>query len=156
MKRQTVLKAVVVVAALGMGVMFGRLLGGLLVFHYQVHAQAGDQQVPALVLKHSLQDFGAVSAGRKLSARFPIRNDGRRRLILREEFRNCSCLTGGKPEIIVAPGKTVELEVIMHTSQLSGAVRKLVRYRTNDPKLPMLTVRLVAEVEPAAGAISHF
>jgi len=109
-------------------------------------------------LERTEWDFGTVSAGSDIRASFPIRNVGGRRLILVEQSRSCGCLSTQEPEIIVPPGGSRDLEILLKTSQLDGSVRKHVQYGSNDPELPTFTLTLIAEVEGrsshAAGPVS--
>lgn len=95
------------------------------------------------------RDFGTVEAGGELPASFRVTNTGGRRLILLEKSRSCGCLAGGRPEILVPPGQSVELEIKLKTARLRGPIRKAVYYYTNDPKRPLLTLTLTAEVQPS-------
>lgn len=93
------------------------------------------------------QDFGEVPAGPPLIARFPIENHGARRLVLTELDRSCDCIRGERPEIIVGPGSSGEIRVRLATDELCGPMQLALRYATNDPALPMLTVQVLADVK---------
>jgi hypothetical protein len=103
---------------------------------------------PVVSIKQVEQDFGSVDAGGVLPASFRVTNTGGRRLILLEKSRSCGCLASGRPEILVQPGQSVDLEIKLKTARLHGPVRKAVYYYTNDPKRPLLTLTLVADVRP--------
>jgi hypothetical protein len=94
------------------------------------------------------RDFGTVDAGGELPASFRVTNSGGRRLILLEKSRSCGCLATGRPEILVQPGQSVDLEITLKTGRLRGPIRKAVYYYTNDPKRPLLTLTMTAEVRP--------
>ena len=102
---------------------------------------------PSIILDVSSWDFGTVSDDSELRAVFSIRNAGERRLLLFERSRSCGCLSSGQREVIVNPGDSTNLTVLLRTSRLRGPVQKHVQYETNDPNKPTLTLTLLANVE---------
>lgn len=138
--------------------LYAGMLAGLVVAAVGWRAQGGLGALWPAVPEHAVasierteRDFGRVRAGASPEAVFRITNRGGRRLILLEKSRSCGCLAGGRPEILVPPGKSVDLEIKLETARLSGAVRKAVRYYTNDPEHRVLTLTLVADVARADG-----
>lgn len=125
----------VTLAECGVAVLFGRS-------HV---AEPGGQAAPRAVLPDSTCDLGEVRGGQPLTARFPIENRGARRLVLTELDRSCDCVRGERPEIVVGPGRSGEIRVRLETDELSGPMQLEVRYATNDPALPMITLRVLAD-----------
>ena len=114
---------------------------------------AGQDAAPvALVLDRPDHDFWDVEIGRTLEATFRITNRGGRRLVLQQLSSSCDCISIGFAEIIVPPGGNRELPIQLHAGSLPGSYRMEVRYRTNDPDRPVLTISLSAQVVTAAAA----
>ncbi|MHC4176507.1 MAG: Ig-like domain-containing protein [Planctomycetota bacterium] len=113
------------------------------------HGTAGSS-APAIRLAHTERDLGTVVQGAELRTAFPIANVGTRRLILREHRRACCGQAADQSEIVVPPGNSTELKVQVDTSPWCGRMREAVRYTTNDPDRPQLTLYVNADVIPCA------
>ncbi len=103
---------------------------------------------PVLRLTDTQHDFGQVTAGTQVQVKFLVENTGSRRLILSPQDSSCSCLTGDKAPIIIAPRERAELPVTLDTSDLQGTLDLATRYSTSDPQCPQLTLRLTGRVLP--------
>jgi hypothetical protein len=105
---------------------------------------------PIAVAEQTQRDFGTTTAGPVLRADFSIRNDGQRQLVLIELSRSCACLLGGDREVVVDPGQSAHVALELHTARLQGRVRKIIRYLSNDPNLPNITLAVMADVRESA------
>lgn len=113
--------------------------------------QDADDFPPIAVVDRTEWDFGAAKPGEVLQARFSIANEGRRPLLLFELSRSCACLFGGGSQVVVDPGRSTDVTLELHTDRLSGRVRKIIRYTTNDPNRPDVVLAVLANVqEPPA------
>ncbi len=91
-------------------------------------------------------DFGKVLPEKTLRKEFTIRNFGDAPLELESVSTTCGCtaaLAGAKR---VEPGGSTPLRVTFETRRFSGKVERKVLVRSNDPKTPLLEVRLGATV----------
>ncbi|HEX5444459.1 MAG TPA: DUF1573 domain-containing protein [Pirellulales bacterium] len=104
------------------------------------------EAVPHAVVPDTLLDFGEVPAGRPLTAHFPVENHGARRLVLTQLDASCDCIRGDRPEIVVGAGESSDIQVRLETEELSGPMQLDLRYATNDPILPTIAVRVLADV----------
>ncbi|HUE69739.1 MAG TPA: DUF1573 domain-containing protein [Pirellulaceae bacterium] len=101
---------------------------------------------PRLRLEESRCDVGQIAAGGSAEATFHVFNDGARRLILRKETGNC-CGHGAPDEItLVPPGGSATLTVEVETIGIRGGLQREIVYATNDPRMPKLTLTVVARV----------
>ncbi len=91
-------------------------------------------------------DFGNVLPEKTLRKEFTIRNFGSAPLELESISTTCGCtaaLAGAKR---VEPGGSTPLRVTFETRRFSGKVERKVLLRSNDPKTPVLEVKLGATV----------
>lgn len=104
------------------------------------------EAVPRAVLNDTTLDFGEVPAGEPLTARFPVENHGDRRLVLTQLDGSCDCIRGDRAEIVVGAGESSDIRVRLETEELSGRMQLDLRYATNDPVLPTIALRVLADV----------
>ena len=91
-------------------------------------------------------DVGRIAAGTVPKAHFRVHNDGTRRLILRKETGNC-CGHGGQDEItLIPPCGSATLTIDVETTGIRGGLQREIIYATNDPRMPRLTLTVVATV----------
>lgn len=93
---------------------------------------------PQLRITSDSHDFGVVREGAILRHGFPVRNTGRRTLKLYGG-------SAGEP-IAISPGYAADVIVTLHTTDVLRQARHTVRYRTNDPARPELTLTVTARV----------
>ncbi len=111
------------------------------------------EAVPRAVLTDTTLDFGEVPAGEPLTARFPVENHGARRLVLTQLDGSCDCVRGDRTEVVVRAGESSDIRVRLETEDLSGPMQLDLRYATNDPLLPTIALRVLADVNrDGAGA----
>lgn len=91
-----------------------------------------------------------VPQGDVLRIRFPIANEGTRRLIVTELGAACCGTTAADRPIVLAPGESTELVVAVETVRYFGRLEHTARYLTNDPRLPRFTLKVTGDVRPAA------
>lgn len=103
---------------------------------------------PCVVLSQTECDVGAVPQGEVVRATFPVRNAGRRSLLLLEKTGGCCGQPSEVRAISVPPGEEAELTVKFDTAQARGLFQQTVRYGTNDRNTPKFALRLRGVVEP--------
>jgi hypothetical protein len=95
-------------------------------------------------------DFGKALPGKTLRKDFTIRNFGDVELVIEGVSTTCGCTAALSAQGRVAPGGRTALRVTFETRNYSGTVERQVLVRSNDPKTPLVQVRVSATVAPAA------
>ncbi len=95
-------------------------------------------------------DFGRAQPGKTLRKDFTIRNFGDAELAIEGVSTTCGCTAALAAKSRVEPGGRTALRVTFDTRSYSGKVERQVLVRSNDPKTPLVQVRVSATVEPAA------
>ena len=107
----------------------------------------GAEMPPRLTVPALERDFGAVAEGTLLKHAFELQNVGGRRAIIRE-LGCSSCGEVDAESLVVAPGESAWIELVVPTLGVQGALRYVRHYWTSDPGQPRLQLTLMAEVEP--------
>lgn len=94
----------------------------------------------------TLHDFGQVTAGEVLQTRFAVKNDGDRRLLLRQRKTSCECISGTSRPMIIEPGASTIITATLDTEKLQGAYQMELHYTTSAPNLPNFTLIVRATV----------
>lgn len=105
---------------------------------------------PRIRIEPESFDFGKALPGKTLRKEFTIRNFGDAELVIEGVSTTCGCTAALAAESRVKPGGSTPLRVTLETRRYSGKVEKQVLVRSNDPKTPLLQVRVSATVEAAA------
>jgi len=101
---------------------------------------------PVAVLPTTHRDLGMVRENAPLVARFEVRNDGNRRLVIRRQNAGCCGEAESNQVLIVPPGCSAELVTMVEVGVHSGRVEKSVAYATNDPARPQFALVLSADI----------
>jgi hypothetical protein len=118
-------------------------------------AAAGAEEKPAAAPRIRVEpesfDFGKALPGKTLRKEFTLRNFGDAELVIESVSTTCGCTAALAADRHVKPGGSTPLRVTLETRSSSGKVERQVLVRSNDPKTPLLQVRVSATVEaPAA------
>ena len=106
-------------------------------------------KAPAIRVDPDGFDFGKALPGKTLSKEFALRNFGDAELVIEGVSTTCGCTAAIMAETKVAPGGSTQLRVTFETRSYIGKVERQVLVRSNDPKTPVLTLKLSANVEKA-------
>jgi hypothetical protein len=110
-------------------------------------AGAGDSPpAPRIRAEPESFDFGNVLPDKTLHKEFTIRNFGDAALELESVSTTCGCTAALAGTKRIEPGRSTPLRVTFETRRFSGKVERRVLVRSNDPKTPLLEVRLSATV----------
>ena len=93
-------------------------------------------------------DFGRTQRGKTLRKDFTLRNFGDAELVIEGVSTTCGCTAALAAESRVQPGGRTLLRVTFDTRTFSGKVERQVLVRSNDPKTPLVQVRVSATVVP--------
>jgi len=119
-------------------------------------AVAGAEEKPAAAPRIRVEpesfDFGKAQPGKTLRKDFTIRNFGDAELVIEGVSTTCGCTAALSAQSRVEPGGRTALQVTFETRSYSGKVERQVLVRSNDPKTPLIQVRVSATVEPATRA----
>lgn len=107
---------------------------------------------PVLDFEHTNGEFGTVVEGAVLSTTFTLRNLGTRRLVVNEEVCRPCGSTGAPRTVIVKPGDSANITVSVDTNGVSGRLRHLRHYTTNDPDNPRFEILVSATVVAKSAA----
>jgi hypothetical protein len=107
---------------------------------------------PRIQVEPESFDFGKAQPGKTLRKEFTIRNFGDAALVIEGVSTTCGCTAAISAQSRVEPGGRTSLRVTFETRTFSGKVERQVLVRSNDPKTPLLQVRVSATVEPVARA----
>jgi len=95
-------------------------------------------------------DFGKALPGRTLKKEFVLKNAGEAPLVIEGVSTSCGCTAAIAGATRLAPGRSTSLSVTLETRDYRGLVERRVLVRSNDPRTPLLEVKVRATVEPPA------
>jgi hypothetical protein len=134
-------------AAAGLGV----LLAAALVTAPAPALRAEDDKAPRISVDPEAFDFGKAQPGKTLHKEFTLANFGGAELVIENVSTTCGCTAALASDTRLKPGASTLLRVTLETRSYSGRMERQVLVRSNDPKTPLLTVKVSATVEaPAA------
>ena len=110
---------------------------------------AEDKQAaaPRIRVEPEAFDFGKTLPGKTLRKEFTLRNFGEAELVIEGVTTTCGCTAAITALKQLEPGGSTQLAVTLETRSYSGKLERQVLVRSNDPKTPLLTVRVSATVE---------
>jgi hypothetical protein len=104
---------------------------------------------PAIRVEPAGFDFGSVLPGKELRKEFRLRNAGDQDLVLQPVRTSCGCTAGKLARTTLGPGESTALSVTLKTGMGRGHLVKSVLVPSNDPKTPLLEIKIQATVEAA-------
>ena len=114
-------------------------------------AEEKPKAAPRIRVEPESFDFGNALPGKTLRKEFTLRNFGDAELVIESVSTTCGCTAALAADTHVEPGGSTPLRVTLETRRYSGKVERQVLVRSNDPKTPVLQVRVSATVAaPAA------
>jgi hypothetical protein len=131
-----------------------RVLLGLVAAALLAGAASGrteEQKTPRIRVEPETFDFGKALPARTLRKEFTLSNFGDAALVIENVSTTCGCTAALASDTKLAPGSSTVLRVTLETRSYSGKLERQVLVRSNDPKTPLLTVKVSAMVEAPAG-----
>jgi hypothetical protein len=95
-------------------------------------------------------DFGRALPGRTVRKEFTLRNSGDAELVIDAVSTTCGCTAAIAGAKRLPPGRSTPLTVTLETRDYRGHLERRVLVRSNDPKTPLLELKVEATVEPPA------
>jgi len=114
-------------------------------------AHAEDERAPAPRIRVEPEgfDFGTALPNKTLRKEFTLRNFGDAELVIEDVKTTCGCTAALAASSKLKPGASTQLRVTLETRSYAGKLERQVLVRSNDPKTPLLTVKVSATVEAA-------
>jgi hypothetical protein len=101
---------------------------------------------PSIKLSADSWDFGERWSGQPASTVITVSNIGDAPLEIRKVGRDCACLVAKLDDTVLAPGKSVSVELSYNTKKPKPEAEQKVWFETNDPKTPTATVNVTGRV----------
>jgi hypothetical protein len=101
---------------------------------------------PVAVLPETVLDFGEVYLGEVVAKEIKITNKGKRNLVIKKVKGTCGCTVGEYTKDFIKKGKTGSIILKFNSAGMRGNIAKDVQIHVNDPKNPVLTVKIKAKV----------
>ena len=89
---------------------------------------------PEIYVEEPIYDFGSILEGFAVTHVFIIQNTGNQTLVIERVAASCGCTTTELATDRLAPGESVELEVLINTAGFAGRISKSITVYTNDPQ----------------------
>jgi len=113
-------------------------------------ALGAEDSAPRISVDPEAFDFGKAQPGKTLRKEFTLANYGAALLVIENVSTTCGCTAALASDTKLKPGASTQLRVTLETRSYSGRVERQVLVRSNDPKTPLLTVKISATVEGSA------
>jgi hypothetical protein len=95
-------------------------------------------------------DWGTIPLSPPAEYTFPIQNMGNQPLLITRVVTSCGCTTAALSSSVIPSGQRADLQVTFDPNfhAAAGPVVRLVWLETNDPDMPLVELRLDANVVP--------
>lgn len=102
---------------------------------------------PKIKFDKTVHDYGKIQCGKVVEAEFPFTNMGDAPLLIKKLRATCGCTKAVHGSRDVPPKGTSKIVASFDTRDMrAGRKRKMVHVHTNDPKNPIVSLRLYADV----------
>ncbi|MFY7874975.1 MAG: DUF1573 domain-containing protein [Pirellula sp.] len=102
------------------------------------------ESYPKVYVANNKVDLGVVHPFETREVAFSVENKGLRRLILNEI--GCGCGSPIRPAIVILPGKSEIVPVLLEISADLEKIEKKVSFATNDTLVPRIDLTVLAQV----------
>ncbi len=97
---------------------------------------------PRIQISPRTRDFGIKQQGDSVRVAYSITNSGPKELLINRAFSSCNCVQLHWSSKKIAPGSSVDLEVLFLTDQRLGNQHKNITIFSNDPRQPVTVLTL--------------
>jgi hypothetical protein len=108
----------------------------------------GQDKVPVMAIDDPVKDFGKVLQGEILKHVFSFSNRGSGELEVLGIEPSCGCQAASLSAKRIQAGQSGQIEALLDTAGLTGAVDKPIHIVTNDPLRPTVSLSMRADVQP--------
>lgn len=105
------------------------------------------EEVPQLLIAQKVIDLREISANSIVRRQVTISNAGKMPLEIRKIQGNCDCLTIESPKNTLAPGESIQLNLIFDPMGRKGIDQRNIYLFTNDPLNPVQLILLKSRIE---------
>jgi len=102
---------------------------------------------PAIYVAMPVYNFGSIVEGLAVVHTFVLTNTGDEVLQISGVNATCGCTTTDLTAQSIEPGGSVDLDVLINTSGFSGTITKAITVYSNDPGMPLLSLRVTGQVD---------
>jgi len=105
--------------------------------------------VPVLDIGMDTFDAGLLPNDKITTKTIPVKNTGRKKLVIRQITTTCACTTGKITPMEIMPGATATMEITIEPDRILGFYsEKLLTILSNAPASPMKELVVKAHIEP--------
>jgi len=104
---------------------------------------------PTIYVAMPVYAFGSVTEGIAVTHTFILKNTGDDVLEISGVRASCGCTTAELATDSIEPGESVDLEVLVDTAGFGGTISKSITVYSNDPETPVLSLRVMGQVQEA-------
>lgn len=104
---------------------------------------------PTIYVVMPVYDFGSVTEGIAVTRTFTLNNTGDEVLEISGVRASCGCTTTDLATDSIEPGESVDLDVLVDTAGFDGTISKTITVYSNDPETPVLSLRVMGQVQDA-------
>lgn len=97
---------------------------------------------PKIVCDEPIFDFGEMNNTEFVEHDYPIRNEGKLSLEIRNVHASCGCTAVKPSQDVVAPGEVASIRARLDLHGRSGFQQKTITVESNDPNTPNLILQL--------------
>ena len=101
---------------------------------------------PAIYVVQPVYDFGSVFEGIAITHTYVLKNTGDEVLEISGIRASCGCTTTELATNSIKPGESVDLDILINTTGFSGTISKMITVYSNDPGMPMVSLRVTGQV----------
>jgi len=105
------------------------------------------QAAPVISVDAPIYEFGEILEGLAVVHTFVLQNAGDEPLEISDIEVSCGCTTTSLSKSTLAPGESVDLQVIFDSAGFSGKMVKKIEVKSNDPATSTLTLKLIGTVK---------
>jgi hypothetical protein len=120
------------------------ILGAIVLLVFWHGPEQDTENCPKAFVAIDRVDLGVVRPSERQEVAFLVENNGRIRLILNE--LGCGCGSPARPTIVVQPGKTESVAVLLESGSELEKIERKVSFATNDQLRPRIDLTVVAQV----------
>jgi len=106
-----------------------------------------DSMSPIIIFEATDYSFGEVVEGEKVTHVYKFHNAGDGMVLTIKKVQpTCGCTAALLTSDVIAPGGKGEIKVTFNSRGFHGSVHKTIRVKSDDPKNPLIELRLTGKV----------
>lgn len=101
---------------------------------------------PEMQIESPVYDFGVIRKDGEYNAVFVLKNSGDSELTIGDIKAGCGCTIPKLTKKEIAPGESVEMDVVFRSAGWTGRQRKIIKLFSNDPSARETELALLADI----------